>query len=151
MKTSIPLFPNALRPIGFILFAITTVVVILCLILNINIELEFLTIIDNGNDLLKEKVNLTDELLAIVFIVACFLIGFSKEKIEDEFTTAMRLNALQWSLYINYIILIILALLVHGLDFIPVLMYHPFSILVLFLIRYYYLKLKMRKELRDEK
>jgi IS4 transposase len=36
-----------------------------------------------------------------------FLIAFSKEKVEDEQISQLRLDSLQWAIYLNYFILII--------------------------------------------
>lgn len=39
--------------------------------------------------------------------VGLFIAAFSKEKIEDEQISLLRLDSLQWAVYVNYLFLII--------------------------------------------
>ena len=40
-------------------------------------------------------------------LVGLIIVAFSKEKIEDEQISQLRLDSLQWAVYLNYIILVI--------------------------------------------
>lgn len=43
----------------------------------------------------------------LLVAVGLFLIAFAKEKIEDEQISRLRLDSLQWAVYVNYLFLII--------------------------------------------
>lgn len=78
--------------------------------------------------------NITRDLVAGCLLIACFLTGFSKEKTEDEMIMQLRLNALLWSVYINYAVLLAAFILVDGITFFTILVYHMFSILLLYIL-----------------
>ena len=80
--------------------------------------------------------NFSDEVACVGFIVSLILIGFSKEKIEDEAIQFFRLEALQWAVYANYLVLILSILLCYGSLFFNVMTYNMFTILILFIIRF---------------
>lgn len=87
--------------------------------------------------------NLTNEIVAIIVIVALGLIAFSEEKVEDEWVSKIRLESLQWSVYANYILLILMILFVYSLDFFQALIYNMYTIQIIFILRFYYvLKVK---------
>ena len=80
--------------------------------------------------------NFTDEVACIGIIVSLILIAFSKEKIEDEAIQFFRLEALQWAVYANYLVLILSILLCYGVKFFIVMTYNMFTILIIFIIRF---------------
>ena len=80
--------------------------------------------------------NLTDELAAIGIIIGLLLIAFSREKVEDEMISQLRLEALQWSIYANYIILLIAIVTIYDTAFFNVMIYNMFTVLVIFLLRF---------------
>jgi len=69
-------------------------------------------------------------------IIGLLLIGFSKEKIEDEQIAQMRLDSLQWSVYVNYGILILCIIFINGLAFFSVMAYNLLSQLLFFIVRF---------------
>ena len=75
------------------------------------------------------------------------LVGFTKEKIEDEFIYKLRKDSLVWALIVNYSILMITILFVFDLAFFHVLMFNMFTPLLFFVIRFTTLK---SKYLRNE-
>lgn len=82
--------------------------------------------------------NFTDELAAVGLIVSLIFIAFSKEKIEDEAIQFFRLEALQWAVYANYLVLIISILAVYGTQFFQVMTYNMFTVLIIFILRFRY-------------
>lgn len=82
--------------------------------------------------------NLTDELISILNIVALTMIAFSEEKIEDEWVSKIRLESLQWSVYANYILLVLAILLVYDVHFLQALIYNMYTILIFFILRFNY-------------
>jgi hypothetical protein len=83
--------------------------------------------------------NLTDELVSIIAIVSLGLIAFSEEKEEDEWVSKIRLESLQWSVYCNYILLILAILFVYDMHFFEALVYNMFTIPILFILRFTYI------------
>ncbi|MGV3559048.1 hypothetical protein [Larkinella arboricola] len=81
-------------------------------------------------------VNFTDEVAAIGIIIGLLFVAFSKEKVEDEMISRLRLESLQWAVYINYIVLGVLIILVHGGLFLEVMVYNMFTVLLMFIIRF---------------
>jgi hypothetical protein len=139
------LFPYNARYVGWLIFIPAALLGIATL--NFDFILDFLTVplpeffITSdplaGLTVKKEPpvINLTNELAAIGSLIGLFLIAFSRERIEDEFISRMRLEALQWSVVVNYAILALLIILAHGLEFILVLSYNMFTLLIVFVAR----------------
>lgn len=144
------LLPHKYRKIGFLLLplAITLFIVVF---LN---EYEFafldykLTVMGAPFDMTND--NFSDELTVLITFISLFLIAFSREKVEDEYIQRVRLQALQISVYINYGIIALSTVLVYGLDYLNVVFGNLFTILVLFILVYYYkahMKPRLSKEL----
>lgn len=82
--------------------------------------------------------NFTDELATIGIIVGLTLIGFSREKVEDEAIQFFRLEALQWAVYVNYAVLILTVLFCYGGLFFTVMTINLFTVLIIFVLRFRY-------------
>lgn len=77
--------------------------------------------------------------VAIISIcVGALLATCSREKVEDEMTQQLRLNSLLTALYINYLALIVCSLFVYDLEFLHVMMYNMFTILLIFMVVFRY-------------
>jgi hypothetical protein len=96
-------------------------------------------------------VNITNTLIGSIFIFGAILVGFSKEKKEDEFIANLRLSSLLWSAWVNYALLLIAFLFVYGMAFFNVMVYNMFTILIIFIIRFNYILYKSSKSMADEK
>jgi hypothetical protein len=83
--------------------------------------------------------NITDELLTVIIIVSGVVHSFSREKEEDELTGSLRTEALTWSMLVNYALVLLATLLIFGLAFWHVMVFHLFNLLVLFNLRLRYL------------
>ena len=93
----------------------------------------FLKIIENS---------ILDELIALAIIFGGLLVGFSREKIEDEFIYKLRKDSLVWAILVNYIVLILAILFVYELSFFDVLVFNMFTPLLFFIVRFNFLKHK---------
>lgn len=89
--------------------------------------------------------NFTDELAAVGLIISLVFIAFSKEKIEDEAIQFFRLEALQWAVYANYLVLVISILTVYGSEFFQVMTYNMFTVLIIFILRFRYVLFQYNK------
>ena len=86
--------------------------------------------------------NIIDELAALAIIIGGLLVGFTKEKVEDEFIYKLRKDSLVWAIIFNYIILIIAIIFVYSMTFFDVLVFNMFTPLLFFIFRFNFLKLK---------
>lgn len=88
------------------------------------------------------KNGIFDELVSVFIILGGFLVGFTKEKIEDEFIYKLRKDSLVWALVVNYTVLLIGILFIFDSTFLHVLFFNMFTPLLFFVIRFNVLKFK---------
>ncbi len=133
----LPLLPHKLRKLGYVL-------VLPFLALGIAYMGWDFTIAQLEYPLHKTGVffmgnhNYTDELITIGLILSLILIGFSKEKVEDEAIQFFRLEALQWAVYANYAVLAAAVLFCYGGMFFTIMTINLFTVLIIFIARYRY-------------
>jgi hypothetical protein len=73
---------------------------------------------------------------SILVLTGLFLIAFSKEKIEDEQISQLRLDSLRWAIYVNYALLILTLIFTNGVNFIDMLRLNLWLPLIFFIIRF---------------
>ena len=95
--------------------------------------------------------NITNTVIGSLFIIGAILVGFSKEKNEDEYIANIRLSSLLWAVWISYILLLVAFLLVYGTPFLDVMIYNMFTVLIIFITRFNYLMYKNSKSSPYEK
>jgi hypothetical protein len=95
--------------------------------------------------------NMTNTIVAMVFLVGALLVAFSREKVEDEYIREIRLSSLMWAVWVNYALLLFAILFIYGLSFLNVMIYNMFTILIIFIIRYHYLLYRTQKMAGHEK
>jgi hypothetical protein len=96
-------------------------------------------------------VNLTNTIVSVFFIIGGLLVGFTKEKNEDEFIAKIRLSSLLWAVLVNYILLLIAFICIYSDSFFSVMVYNMFTVLLIFIIRFNYIMYKNSKSVSDEK
>jgi uncharacterized membrane protein len=79
------------------------------------------------------------------------MVGFSKEKNEDEFITNLRQSSLYWAVIVNYILLLFAFVFLYGIAFLNVMLYNMFTILIIFIVRFNYVLYRTSKWKPDEK
>ncbi len=94
--------------------------------------------------------NIYDTLVVCLGIIGLLFITFSKEKVEDEYISDIRLNALSWAIISHYFMIIIATILIWGENYIEIMAYAMFTPMIFFIVRFNYLKYKMRKSLVSE-
>ena len=146
------LLPNKYKTIGWILF-IVGIVSGLFLMFN-EYETDALTInvlsIYNGDSLFGGtkgffniiENSILDELIVIAIIVGGLTVGFTKEKVEDEFIFKLRKDSLVWALIFNYAVLIFAIIFIYDFTFFDVLVFNMFTPLMFFVFRFNFLKYK---------
>ncbi len=91
------------------------------------------------------RIDLISNLTAVLFLLGGLMIIFSKEKIEDEFINSIRLNALQWAVFTNYLCLLLAVVFVYGIPFLNIMVYNMFTVILIYIPRFYYLLWKLSK------
>ena len=94
--------------------------------------------------------SLVNNIAIIGTVSGAILATCSQEKIEDEMVRQIRLNSLLVALYVNYAVLIVCSLLVYDLDFLLVMMYNMFTILLIFMVVFRYRMWRLNREMKNE-
>ena len=94
--------------------------------------------------------SLVNNIAIIGTILGAIFSTCSREKIEDEMVRQLRLNSLLVALYISYAVLIVCSLFVYGLDYLYVMIYNMFTILLIFVVVFRYRMWQFNKEVKDE-
>ena len=135
------LLPHALKRIGWSL--IITTIAFYITISNSHVQSYIYQLLDAHKDKFVLLINFlddfVDEIISVLLITGLNLVAFSKEKIEDEWVSKIRLQSLQWGVYINSAILILSIILFYNLDFLQVMVYNMFTVLIFFIIRFNYI------------
>jgi len=148
------LLPNKLKIIGWFLFLPSLIAGIVLIIGDfespIDSKINFFAICYNET-FGKTKyfgittIDLIPNLTAVLFLIGGLMIIFSKEKIEDEFINSIRLNALQWAVFTNYLCLLLAIVFVYGIPFFNIMVYNMFTVILIYIPRFYYLLWKISK------
>jgi len=151
MKTNY-LLPNKYKTIGWILFILGLIGGVFIYASNYEsdtLSIKVLSIFNDDSIFSSEKGffkiienSILDELIALAIIIGGLIVGFSKEKIEDEFIYKLRKDSLVWAIIFNYIILIFTILFVYNFTFFDVLVFNMFTPLLFFVFRFNFLKYK---------
>ena len=95
--------------------------------------------------------NITNTVIGSLFILGAMLVGFSKEKNEDEFIAELRLSSLLWAVCVSYLLLLLAFLFVYGTPFFDVMVYNMFTVLIIFIVRFNFILYRNAKTVPDEK
>ncbi|WP_413670353.1 hypothetical protein ACEN9X_10655 [Mucilaginibacter sp. Mucisp86] len=144
------LFSHKSRLVGYLCLLAYIPLMVLKKILHngYNNQSPAMRIADNSGLLNSEHI-----LLAIAFILVIsglLFIAFSKEKIEDEQISQLRLDSLQWAVYFNYLLIIISVAFLSNIDFIKVVMINIWTPLVFFIIRFKWVIYRLNRSLKSE-
>lgn len=80
------------------------------------------------------QTNITDELAMLLILAGLFWLVFSKEKNETSGLDSLRLKALMWSVFANFLLLVFGILFFYGVGFIQVMILNLFSQPALYLV-----------------
>ena len=153
------LLPNRCKRIGwFILIPVTILGIVLMVADTVNMALHVKVFAIMNTEFLSKsqfftfiKTDITGTIIGILFIVGALLVGFSKEKNEDEFIGNLRQSSLLWAVLINYILLIFCLAFIYGSAFFAVMLYNMFTVLIIFIARFNYILYRNSKSMSDEK
>ena len=130
------LLPHTVRPIGWIVLVSTLTLGILLLCGTLNYDVKYETFLNDT---------------AIIGIaLGSIFITCSRERIEDEMTSMIRLKALLTFLYTYVIMLIIGTLAINGIPYLYVMMACLVMLPIIFVVLFKYEMHKYNKEKPDE-
>ena len=155
MKTNY-LIPRKYKPLGWILLVLGIIGGLVLFIADYEsdvLEMYVLSIY-NGDDLLEStegffkiiKNDITDEVIALAIIIGGLIVGFSKEKIEDELIFKLRKDSLVWALLFNYLILLFAIIFIYSFTFFDVLVFNMFTPLLFFIARFNFMKHRLSRD-----
>lgn len=133
------LFPNRLKAISGWIFYLTLIIGFYLWITDGFDEVLVVSVPDlfgtdslfsSGNGWIKNSI--LDELFTVIIIISGMIHSFSREKIEDELISKLRLDSLIWSLYVNYTVVILATLLIYDIMYFNVLIFNLFTIILFF-------------------
>jgi hypothetical protein len=158
MKTKF-LFPNQWKRIGWIILVPSAILGISILFFDFKFKfLDSNVFTIYSKELFAQsptilgfiKGNYANTITGILFLLGAILVAFSKEKREDEFIAKTRLESLVWAIYVNYAILAICFLFFFNVEFLLVMIFNMFTVLIFFIIRFYFVLYKSKKSLSYE-
>ncbi|MBT8394143.1 MAG: hypothetical protein KJN66_04745 [Bacteroidia bacterium] len=145
------LLPNKYKLVGWILFIIGLIGGVFMYIAEYESDALTVNVLsvysesffgkENGFFQITEN-SILDELIALAIIIGGLLVGFSKEKVEDEFIYKLRTDSLVWAIIFNYTVLIFTIIFVYDMTFFDVLVFNMFTPLIFFVFRFNFLKRK---------
>ncbi|MEY3321685.1 MAG: hypothetical protein RLZZ417_1268 [Bacteroidota bacterium] len=143
------LFPSRFKNISGLIFYLTNMIGVVVYFSGVSLD-ELLVIkvpaiinepIFTNNKGIWIENGILDELITVVLIISGIIHSFSREKMEDEYISSIRLQALTWSIYVNYSLVILATLLIFEMAYFHVMVIHLFSLIFLFNLRF---QLKLR-------
>lgn len=156
MKTRF-LFPNRARHLGMLLFVIGLSFYSLSLYLNSLPQTDGRIFVwhhffapgthpleVNGDECFDDEIQLS------LILIGLLLIANSKEKMEDEYIASLRLESLQWAVYINYAVFFVLIFVSYGLSFFAYTFYNVLTLLVFFIIRFRWKIFSLNRSLKAD-
>jgi len=149
------LFPNKFKKIGWFILIPSAIIGLVTLIyeyepsfLDFNVPAIFIdeiTLSDNKQLFGMVNNNVLNEILGILIIISSLFVAFSKEKLEDEYISKIRLESLVWAVYVNYGILLFSFLFIYDFSFLCVMIFNMFTVLLFFIIRFNWQISKLKK------
>ncbi|GEM_PF-921583 len=133
------LFSHWGKLVGLMLFLLFATLLYLWNSRNFSIPIFKYEILDKGSiSSFFEDGDYTNEFIFGGLLFALILLAFSREKIEDERTTAIRLQSLHLSHYINYVLLAIWIIGTSSFAFLAYAVMLPYIFLVVFVFVYHF-------------
>ncbi|MBT3542458.1 MAG: hypothetical protein HN486_03115 [Flavobacteriaceae bacterium] len=134
------LFDNKYKKISGLVFYLTSIIGLYLLITDKIVDLFTLNVYSLFSESISDLTygggwienGLGDEIFTTIIIISGLINSFSKEKIEDELISKIRLESLTMSLFISYSLVIISTFLIYNLSYMYVLVFNLFITLLLF-------------------
>ena len=141
MKTRF-LFPYWCKYLGIILFLAHLPILIIKKIMHVQF--------DNNDPSLFSGQHIFYVATAMTMVIGLFMIAFSKEKIEDEQISKLRLESLKWAICFNYLLLIISLSFTKGYDAIDILRMNLWLPLMVFILLFRWKMYRNNRLIKDD-
>lgn len=154
------LLPNRFKLLGWILLIPSAIVGFLLMLSDLESKLKINSkvfalyndeFMGSGRHTGIISTNITNTLVGVCFILGAMMVGFSKEKKEDEYVANLRLSSLMWAVWVNYVLLLLSFIFIYGMGFFHVMIYNMFTVLIIFIGRFNIILLKNKMISTDEK
>jgi hypothetical protein len=139
------LLPNQFKLIGWILLIPSAILGFFLMLTDLESKLTIKSkvfalyndeILGDKNHFGIISTDITITLVGVVFILGAMMVGFSKEKHEDEYIAKLRLSSLMWAVWVNYVLLLLSFIFIYGMGFFHVMIYNMFTVLIIFIGRF---------------
>ena len=130
------LLPHSFKKIGWVILIPTLLLGVLMLIDGFN-----------GSTTTGRALN---NIALVGICIGGIFVACSRERIEDEMISRIRLNALLTALYVNYALLIATALCTYDLSFLYVMIYNLLTMLLIFLAVFRWKLWRLKHAVADE-
>ena len=139
------LLPNQFKLIGWILLIPSAILGFFLMLTDLESKLTIKSkvfalyndeILGDKNHFGIISTDITITLVGVVFILGDMMVGFSKEKHEDEYIAKLRLSSLMWAVWVNYVLLLLSFIFIYGMGFFHVMIYNMFTVLIIFIGRF---------------
>jgi cell division protein FtsW (lipid II flippase) len=87
---------------------------------------------------------------SLLMLIGLVLVAFAKEKVEDEQISQLRLDSLQWAIYLNYFILIVTLVFTGRQDYQDILQLNLWIPLVFFIIRFRWMIFRLNRSVKED-
>ena len=154
------LLPNRFKLVGWILLVPSTILGFMLMLSDLESKLKINSkvfalyndeIMGSGRHTGIISTDITNTLVGVFFILGAMMVGFSKEKKEDEYVANLRLTSLMWAVWVNYVLLLLSFIFIYGMGFFHVMIYNMFTVLIIFIGRFNIILLKNKMISTDEK
>jgi hypothetical protein len=153
------LLPHQFKKVGWLLLVPASILGVILILTDLDSMPMYIRVFTFVNDEVLghvqyfsfSRVNITTTLIAILFIGGALLVGFSKEKREDEFISSLRQSSLLWAVLVNSILLLAAFLFIYGTVFLNVMLYNMFTVLIIYIARFNYILYRNSRSVPDEK
>jgi len=153
------LFPNNFKKVGWILFVPGILISLAILVFEFEpkwFEIKVFAIMSEslmGDTIYFSWIedNILNEVAILLVVIGALFIAMSRERVEDEYVSKIRLDSLIWAVYINYAILILSVLFVYRLSFYWILILNMATLLIFFVFRFRWALFQTSKRLEYEK
>ncbi|NLK15033.1 MAG: hypothetical protein GX311_01395 [Bacteroidales bacterium] len=156
------LLPHSWRKVGWIFLTIGLVLGLLFLFessildaIDVHCKMPALMTDDVFTDIefftLSKKDSILDEIIVVLLTVGLVLVGFTRERHEDEYIAQLRLESLVWATYVNLALIVCSTLFVYGaiyLTVMVVLLY--FTQMSLFIIKFRVAMYRLNRSRNEE-
>ena len=154
------LLPNRFKLVGWILLVPSAILSFILMLSDLESTLKINSkvfalyndeIMGSGRHTGIISTDITNTLVGVFFILGAMMVGFSKEKKEDEYVANLRLSSLMWAVWVNYLLLLLSFIFIYGMGFFHVMIYNMFTVLIIFIGRFNIILLKNKMISIDEK